>query len=125
MSRTCFQLPYLQQKTIQENLCYGKEEKYTFFEPVVREIVEKKGSEEILDSANNALSGGEARRIALARTVNRHVPFYLFDEPTAEMDDENRKKVIQGLRQLSKDSIVLVSTHDNELMDEADQIIRL
>lgn len=125
MIRICFQLPYLQQKTIRENLCYGKEEENQCFEPIVRDIVQKKGLEEILDSSNNRLSGGEARRIALARTVNRRVPFYLFDEPTAEMDEENRKKVIKAIRQLSHDSIVLVATHDHDLIDEADQIVRL
>lgn len=85
----------------------------------------KKGMEEILDTSNNGLSGGEARRIALARTVNRHVPFYLFDEPTAELDEENRKKVMKAIRQLSQDAIVLIATHDQDLIREADQIIRL
>lgn len=127
MTRICYQLPYLQQKTIAENLDYGKDEKEgnNCFESIVSEIVNKKGMEEILDTSNNGLSGGEARRIALARTVNRHVPFYLFDEPTAELDEENRKKVIQAIRQLSQDSIVLIATHDHDLIREADQVIRL
>ena len=127
MMRICYQLPYLQQKTIAENLDYGKDEKEenNCFEPIVCEIINKKGMGEILDTSNNGLSGGEARRIALARTVNRYVPFYLFDEPTAELDEENRKKVIQAIRQLSQDSIVLIATHDHDLICEADQIIRL
>lgn len=127
MIRICYQLPYLQQKTIAENLDYGKDEKEEnkCFESIVSEIVNKKGIEEILDISNNGLSGGEARRIALARTVNRLVPFYLFDEPTAELDEENRKKVIKAIRQLSQDSIVLIATHDNDMIREADQIIRL
>lgn len=57
--------------------------------------------------------------------MNRLVPFYLFDEPTAELDEENRKKVIKAIRQLSQDSIVLIATHDNDMIREADQIIRL
>ncbi len=126
LSRICYQLPYLQQKTIAENLDYGKDEKEenNCFEPIVCEIVNKKGMGEILDTSNNGLSGGEARRIALARTVNRHVPFYLFDEPTAELDEENRKKVMKAIRQLAQDSIVLIATHDQDLIREADQIVR-
>ena len=126
LMRVCYQVPFLQQKTIAENISYGGDKTSTgCFDSLIQEIITQKENGEVLNASNNRLSGGEARRVSLARTVNRHVSFYLFDEPTAELDEENRKKVIAGIRQLSKNSIVLVATHDSDMIHVADKVIRM
>lgn len=126
MMRVCYQVPFLQQKTIKENISYGGDETSNgCFDSLIQEIITQKENGEVLNASNNCLSGGEARRVSLARTVNRHVPIYLFDEPTAELDEENRKKVIDGIRQLSKNSIVLVATHDSDMIHAADVVIQM
>ncbi len=125
--RVCFQKAYLQQKSLYENIYYGGEKPnwiYLFYS-VIESIMKKKGDDVILENTNNSLSGGEARRVALARTVNKKVPCYIFDEPTAELDDYNKQMVIESIKKLSKNAMILVATHDNDLITAADQIITL
>ena len=79
----------------------------------------------MLDDKVSNLSGGEKKRIAIARTMNKKVPIYLFDEPTAELDEENRRRVINLLNELKKEHIVIVSTHDEELIYQGDKMYDL
>lgn len=57
--------------------------------------------------------------------MNKKVPIYLFDEPTAELDEENRRRVINLLNELKKEHIVIVSTHDEELIYQGDKVYDL
>lgn len=60
------------------------------------------------------LSKGERARLALARMRLLHTPIALYDEPTANLDEENAEKVFSSLRNGSKGKIVIVCTHDPE-----------
>lgn len=124
--RTCFQRPYLFQRTLQENLNYGLNGETTNPTPFVEttyEILEKKGRKEVLDANNNGVSEGEAKRISLARTCNKDVPFFIFDEPTSGLDQKNRRIIVQELNELKKNHILLVATHDEDVCAIANQII--
>lgn len=124
--RAAFQNPYLFQKSLEENLRYGGSEHNwceLFDNMGIDQIVEKKGDQRILDTTNKCLSGGEQRRINIYRSVNKKVPCYIFDEPTAELDACNQQKIIDALFKLKQHSMVLVATHDEELVRVADTVV--
>ena len=88
-------------------------------------MIRDRGQDFIIDDNSLNLSGGEKRRISIVRTINKSVPIYLFDEPTSELDDENRKKVIDLLKRLSDSYIVIVATHDEELASLGDKVYKI
>ncbi len=73
------------------------------------------------------MSGGEKQRVAIARTLVGSPTVMLADEPTAALDGENGKAVMQLLSDVAKDSsrAVLVVTHDHRTLAYADRIIRI
>lgn len=123
--RVCFQNSYLFSNSLAYNLEYdasGKPDMHLFDKIGIAQIIKVKGLDYTLESKTQSLSGGEKRRIALARTLNKNVPIYFFDEPTAELDKENRRFVINTLQSLRGKAIIIVVTHDEDLMDIADKI---
>ena len=72
------------------------------------------------------LSGGERQRVAIARALYRHATYLFVDEPTASLDLENRKMVLELLRTIANSgATILIATHDEELMAAADQRVSL
>lgn len=71
------------------------------------------------------ISGGEARRIALARTLLKDVPLYILDEPTEGLDSATEAKLLERLdRRLQGRSLLLI-THRPEPLGIVDRIVRL
>lgn len=74
----------------------------------------------------NRLSGGEKQRVAIARAIINNPDILLCDEPTGALDSTNGIKIMQILKKISKDKLVIVVSHDETLAKEyADRIIRI
>ena len=72
------------------------------------------------------LSGGEARRVALAGVLAMDPAYVLLDEPTAGLDAAGRRAVLNAVRTVRNDAGVVVVTHDaEELLGEADRVVIL
>jgi ABC-type multidrug transport system fused ATPase/permease subunit len=71
------------------------------------------------------LSGGERQRLGIARALNVKSDIYIFDEPTASLDEINVKKFVKGILNFSKTNIVVVVSHDEKLISESQNILRL
>ena len=72
------------------------------------------------------LSGGQQQRVAIARALARRPRVILADEPTGNLDDANTLNICSLLRKVSKESLVLMVTHEQRIADFfADRIIRL
>ena len=74
---------------------------------------------------NSSLSGGEQRRIAFCRTLNKKVPIYIFDEPTVELDTKNKAEILRLFSLLKRDGVVIVVTHDEDVIQISDKIYEL
>ena len=71
------------------------------------------------------LSGGERQRLGIARALNVKSDIYIFDEPSASLDEINVKKFVTGIVNFSKTNIVVVVSHDEKLISESQNILRL
>ena len=91
-------------------------------EDVVRQ---KGGLEARLGPRGAGLSGGESRRLVLARALLRRPAFLLLDEPTEGLDHATSIRVLAGLRSSLPDTGVLMAAHRAEEHGAADQILSL
>lgn len=79
-----------------------------------------------LGETGGGLSGGEARRLTLARAINGKPDVILADEPTADLDAATAQLVTDGLlAQVKRGSTLVVATHDSKLAARMDRIIYL
>ncbi|MBR1628272.1 MAG: ABC transporter ATP-binding protein [Lachnospiraceae bacterium] len=80
----------------------------------------------LADARPSELSGGELRRMAIARALIQNPEAIFADEPTGDLDDENTRLVFEMLRQAAKDgAAVVVVTHENEGERYADRLYRM
>jgi putative ABC transport system ATP-binding protein len=73
------------------------------------------------------LSGGQKQRVAIARALVSRPKIVLADEPTAALDKQSGRDVVEVMQRLAKDQdcTILLVTHDNRILDIADRIIYL
>lgn len=76
-----------------------------------------------LGAGGVGLSGGQQRRIALARTLLRRTPILVVDEPFAGLDQRAASAVLAHLRVLAQRSIVIVIAHERELLEHYDHLV--
>ncbi|WP_203651351.1 ABC transporter ATP-binding protein/permease [Secundilactobacillus yichangensis] len=83
------------------------------------------GLEEHMYKKTNQLSGGQMQRVAIARAIANDPEILLCDEPTGALDTETSQEIMQIIKDLSKERLVIMVTHNPELADQyADRIIR-
>ncbi len=78
-----------------------------------------------LDARGGGLSGGERRRLAVARALLKQAPLWLLDEPTAHLDAASEDALVATLREALRGRTVLVATHSERLAAIADVVVRL
>ena len=89
-------------------------------------LLERMGIAHLRDARPGELSGGELRRMAIARALIRGPGVLLADEPTGDLDDKNTAAVLSLLRQAADEGrAVLLVTHEREAEAYADRILRM
>lgn len=78
-----------------------------------------------IDARGSGLSGGERRRIGLARALLKRAPVLLLDEPTAHLDADAEAELIDAIHATAAGRTVLVATHSTALAAVADRVITL
>ena len=74
----------------------------------------------------NQLSGGQMQRVAIARAIVNDPEIILADEPTGALDTETSVEVMEILKELSRDRLVIMVTHNPQLAEEySDRIVRI
>lgn len=87
------------------------------------ELLEKVGLLPLKAAYPNELSGGEARRVSIARALINDPAIILADEPTGNLDRENSTVVMKLFRAISdSNTAVLISTHDMKFLEYSDKI---
>jgi ABC-type lipoprotein export system ATPase subunit len=92
----------------------------------VKEILQKVDLENYHNHKINELSGGEKQRVVIARALIKDSKIILADEPTGNLDSETSKMILELLKSLAKDRLVIMVTHDRGFAEEyGDRIIEL
>ena len=78
-----------------------------------------------LGENGSRISGGQKKRIGIARMLYHQARVMIFDEPTSELDTKTAQSVIETIRQLATDRLVIVITHDQELSQSCDVTIHI
>ena len=90
-------------------------------------MLEAVGLGERLDYKAEQLSGGQRQRVAIARALAAEPAMLLADEPTASLDKQSGREVVDRMKTLAKEQgcTILLVTHDNRILDIADRIVHL
>jgi ATP-binding cassette, subfamily B, bacterial len=119
--------------TVRENVAYGRP---AVTEAQVADALEVAAAGGLADELpegistrvgqrGRALSGGQRRRVAMARALLQDAPVLVLDEPTSGLDADASRRLIGPLRRLMADRATLLITHDLALAAEADEIVVL
>ncbi|WP_321388312.1 ATP-binding cassette domain-containing protein [uncultured Enterococcus sp.] len=88
------------------------------------EVLEKVGLKEHTHKKPNQLSGGQMQRVAIARALANDPDIILADEPTGALDTETSTQIMDLIKEIADDKLVVMVTHNPELAEEyADRII--
>ena len=88
--------------------------------------LDRVGLSEQINKKPNQLSGGQMQRVAIARALVNNPDIILADEPTGALDSETSKQVMELLKEVSKERLVIMVTHNDTLADKySSRIIRL
>lgn len=93
----------------------------------VEQLIQEIGLEERSLHRPNQLSGGEQQRVAIARALVNQPEIILADEPTGNLDKENRDTIYNLLRNLNKDKgiTIVIATHDETFAKTASRMFKL
>ena len=93
---------------------------------IAKELLEKVGLADHIHKKPNQLSGGQMQRVAIARALANDPEIILADEPTGALDSKTSTQIMKLIKEISKDKLVIMVTHNEELAKEySDRIITM
>jgi putative ABC transport system ATP-binding protein len=92
-----------------------------------QEMLDAVGLADHMNKRPEQLSGGQRQRIAIARALAGEPPMLLADEPTASLDRQSGREVVDRMQELARQqgTTILLVTHDNRILDVADRVVHL
>ena len=80
---------------------------------IIKNLPQK--SDTLVGELGSKFSGGQKQMIAIAEAVYRDPKLFIFDEATSAIDKEAENKIIEKIKELEKDNLVIIISHDNKL----------
>lgn len=119
----------IENKSIQENLMLafiGEKISKLEMQKKMNEALKRVHLDVKLNRKIYTLSGGEAQRVALAKTILKDSPIILADEPTASVDQKNSEEIIELILSLKKENkIIIIATHSPDIYNQVDHILEI
>ena len=92
----------------------------------VQAVLERVGLAPVADHLVEDLSGGQQQRVAVARALVTAADVFLADEPTAELDADNRGLIVSLLLERARaGAVVVIASHDPDVVDACDDVLDL
>jgi putative ABC transport system permease protein len=89
------------------------------------DVLDRVGLKDHIHKKPNQLSGGQMQRVAIARALANNPDIILADEPTGALDTQTSEQIMELIREIAKDKLVVMVTHNPEIAEKyADRIIR-
>lgn len=119
--------------TLLENICYGNE---NCSREQVQQVINKTKIGRIFENLSdgldtnvgidgNKLSGGQRQMVHILRAILKKNPIVILDEPTSAMDVDIKVVIIHAIRELARNSTLIVITHDEAVLTVVDRIVRI
>lgn len=84
------------------------------------DFIDNEKLNELAGESGVNISGGQRQRLAIARAFIRDSSVIIFDEPTSALDRENESKIIENLKRLSKNKIIIVISHSQNVIESGE-----
>ena len=126
------QMPYLFDDTVANNIRAGMAEitdeqvEFAAIQTGSHEFIRHRlsdGYQTIVGEGGNKLSGGQAQRIVLARTILRNPDILILDEPTSQIDVDAEREILRMLTSFMKTRTTILITHRVSMLQLADRIV--
>lgn len=116
--------------TLKENICMDQPFDEKKFRKAVdlanlTEFVNEKTADYEIEPEGKNLSSGQRRKVALARIFYDDRPVFVLDEPTANLDKASAEGMFEALKQVCKDKICIIVTHDAFISEKCDRVLHL
>lgn len=96
------------------------------YDEKITEVLEYVGIGQLKNRRVNELSGGQAQRVAIARAIIKNPNIIFADEPTGNLDSRSAQQILELLKKISKQCLVILVTHDEHAaLSYADKIIEI
>ena len=102
------------QLNVYENIIFNMPENTRDLEERADRLMQKLDIAQCKKKKINELSGGQQQRVSIARELIKDYKILLADEPTGNLDEENGRLIFDALKDISKDRLVIVVSHDRE-----------
>lgn len=84
----------------------------------IHAIIEKVGLTEFANTKVSKLSGGQKQRVAIARALAKETPIIVADEPTGNLDSKSALGIVELLKEVAEDHLVIVVTHNYDQFED-------
>lgn len=121
------QKPILNSGSLQDNLSFSGEVDYNDLNQDMQSLLKDFWSEETdtIGRAGSKLSSGQKQRLWIVKALTADASIVIFDEPTSNLDKDNRDAALKAIRNSSHDKLVIVITHDRAIISPDDNVLEL
>ena len=115
-----FLIPHL---SALENICRVRKERD--IKEKAHNLLGKLGINHLANKFPHELSGGEKQRVSIVRALVSSPDIVIADEPTASLDKDNARQVYKLIKSVTKDRILIMSTHDVSILDGTERVLKI